>query len=134
MLAPRHGAGMLQPPLPPDPPPTTPGWYADPAQPGLWRYYDGSAWTDHTATTPPRQGALSPAPQDQARTISGIVGIVGLAFFTSNWALFVLINLSAGIRAQAYPFWVINALAGIMLAVTWIKVLRRLLRPHRPRR
>lgn len=26
-----------------------PGWYPDPSAPGTQRYWDGSAWTDHTA-------------------------------------------------------------------------------------
>lgn len=26
------------------------GWYADPAQPDRWRWYDGTAWTDHVST------------------------------------------------------------------------------------
>jgi hypothetical protein len=25
------------------------GWYADPQQPTRWRYWDGTAWTDHTS-------------------------------------------------------------------------------------
>jgi hypothetical protein len=40
-----------QPPQPAPPQPTAPpaGWYPDPAQPGGRRYWDGSAWTSHTA-------------------------------------------------------------------------------------
>jgi hypothetical protein len=29
-------------------PTTPPGWYPDPNQPGSQRYWDGSAWTEHT--------------------------------------------------------------------------------------
>ena len=29
-----------------------PGWYADPGQPGLQRYFDGTAWTAHLAPLP----------------------------------------------------------------------------------
>lgn len=29
------------------------GWYADTARPGLQRYWDGTAWTAHTAPLPP---------------------------------------------------------------------------------
>lgn len=32
---------------------TPPGWYPDPWNPSLYRYYDGQAWTGHTS---PRQG------------------------------------------------------------------------------
>lgn len=35
----------------PAPPPPSPpaAWYPDQSQPGIQRYWDGSAWTDHTA-------------------------------------------------------------------------------------
>jgi hypothetical protein len=29
--------------------PSPAGWYSDPAGSGQWRYFDGSAWTDHYA-------------------------------------------------------------------------------------
>jgi hypothetical protein len=29
--------------------PTPAGWYADPESPGQYRYWDGQAWTQHTA-------------------------------------------------------------------------------------
>lgn len=38
------------PPPPPPPPPSVPaGWYPDPNGQPLQRYWDGAAWTDHTA-------------------------------------------------------------------------------------
>lgn len=40
-------------------PQVQPGWYPDPAQPGLQRYWDGAQWTAHTA---PQAGAVAPAP------------------------------------------------------------------------
>lgn len=41
----------------------TAGWYADPNQAGQQRYWDGSAWTQHTAAAPPPEPAPSvPAP------------------------------------------------------------------------
>jgi hypothetical protein len=30
-------------------PPVQPGWFADPRHPWLLRYFDGAAWTGHTA-------------------------------------------------------------------------------------
>ncbi|MEA2352254.1 MAG: hypothetical protein QOJ14_668 [Thermoleophilaceae bacterium] len=46
------GGGGWQPPAPaaPSPAPTQPaGWYADPSGQARLRYWDGSAWTEHTA-------------------------------------------------------------------------------------
>ena len=40
---------------------TTPGWYQDPRFPGLMRWWDGQAWTEHTQ---PAAGMLPP-PQPQ---------------------------------------------------------------------
>jgi hypothetical protein len=38
---------------------TTPGWYQDPRFPGLMRWWDGQAWTEHTQ---PAAGMLPPPP------------------------------------------------------------------------
>ena len=47
---------LLALPIAPEPRPAptpadwaAPGWYADPAAGSRWRYWDGRAWTDHTA-------------------------------------------------------------------------------------
>lgn len=37
-------------------PTTPPGWYADPSNPGLTRYWNGSAWTEQTAPVAPPPG------------------------------------------------------------------------------
>jgi len=39
--------------------PPAPGWYADPARPGMLRYWDGTAWTEHQA---PGSTSTRPAP------------------------------------------------------------------------
>jgi protease PrsW len=41
-----------------------PGWYADPRQPGAWRWWDGRGWTDYVHRTgrPPRLPAWLSAP------------------------------------------------------------------------
>lgn len=35
-----------------------PGWYADPQRPGMLRWWDGSAWTEHMAPIPAPAGPL----------------------------------------------------------------------------
>jgi hypothetical protein len=48
---------------------TTPAdWYPDPNDPGQWRYWDGSAWTDHYARKPP-----PPAPEPAAVAVQATV-------------------------------------------------------------
>ncbi|MGC4934795.1 DUF2510 domain-containing protein [Gordonia sp. DT30] len=46
-------AGPTDAATPPPPPPTVPaGWYADPNNAALQRYWDGAQWTEHTAPAP----------------------------------------------------------------------------------
>lgn len=40
------------------------GWYQDPHAPGLLRYWDGSAWTEHTSPVAPQQ-PVQPQPSHQ---------------------------------------------------------------------
>jgi hypothetical protein len=54
---------MTLPPTPPPPPSTVPaGWYDDASDPQILRYWDGSAWSDHTApknAAPPAAHGMS---------------------------------------------------------------------------
>lgn len=36
------------------------GWYADPVSPGIVRFWDGAAWTEHTAPREPAPVSTSP--------------------------------------------------------------------------
>lgn len=67
----------LSPPPPPPPPPTTPaGWYPAPGDAANLRYWDGSAWTDHSA---PR---VTPSPPEPARLPAWLVPA-----HVSGWAV-----------------------------------------------
>jgi hypothetical protein len=48
-----------------------PGWYADPAQPDRWRWFDGSAWTEHVSAPvgPPAAPAYTAAPAYSGSTV-----------------------------------------------------------------
>jgi hypothetical protein len=45
----RYPGGWMPPPSQPTGPP--PGWFPDPTGTGKQRYWDGSAWTEHTRST-----------------------------------------------------------------------------------
>jgi uncharacterized membrane protein YhaH (DUF805 family) len=71
--------------MPPyDPPPQVAmpaGWYPDPAGPTTVRYWDGAAWTEHTAPRPYAAPlAVAGPPLRQGRAGVGIVEAVRLAF------------------------------------------------------
>jgi len=66
------------------PPPA--GWYPDPspgadAPAGQQRYWDGSAWTEHTTTTPTApayQATAQQAPRDGLGLAAFVLGVIGL--------------------------------------------------------
>jgi len=66
-----------------------PGWYADPANPGGRRYWDGSAWTSQIAPA-------APAPADTSSVSSGLV-IAGYVFAV----LIPIVGLVLGLVAAA---------------------------------
>ncbi len=57
--------------------PTTPaGWYPDPTAPGTERYWDGTAWTDHSrpvAVTPSAPPPLPPTPDSSPAPVGSVV-------------------------------------------------------------
>ena len=86
-----------------------PGWYTDPENPFLYRWWDGTAWTAHTAPvngqpTAASQGMPMPAQQDLSgkATTSMVLGLVGIvAWLLPIIGLPVTITgLVFGIRAR----------------------------------
>ncbi len=65
----------------PSPPTSGPaaGWFADPAGPGGLRWWDGTAWTEHTAPLPHAEPAPTPTPRRRSRAliITLVVVIIG---------------------------------------------------------
>jgi hypothetical protein len=52
---------------------TPPGWYPDPHQAGIQRYWDGTQWTESRAP-----GAVPKLPTNGKATASLVLGILGL--------------------------------------------------------
>ncbi len=75
------GFGSAQPQAS-QPPPS--GWYTDPSNPFLYRWWDGSAWTQHTAPAAQGSGPTAAGFPVQQRDLSGkantsmVLGLVGI--------------------------------------------------------
>ena len=48
------------------------GWHPDPESPGIMRYWNGDAWTNHRAPAP------TPGPAQQVQSVGAGVEIIGL--------------------------------------------------------
>lgn len=83
--------------------PTIPAaWLADPTNAAMVRYWDGNAWTDHTA---PAQAAAAPPPPVQVVVQQS--NIVGYGPRTNHILHFILTVLTGGLWL---PVWIIVAL------------------------
>jgi hypothetical protein len=77
-----------------------PGWYPDPSAPQLWRWWDGTAWTDHwdQPGQPPSDGGGSRRAKFVALTAAGAVLVAAIV----TGALFLRGNEDAA-RVQTQP-------------------------------
>lgn len=57
-----------------DTPTTPPGWYPDPTAPGTERYWDGTAWTDHSRPVTVAPPAPPPTPYSAPAPVGGVAG------------------------------------------------------------
>src|SRR5829696_3716323 len=65
-----------------------PGWYPDPGRPGVQRWWDGSAWSEHSAPLPQPVFVGETDGYAVASLISGVVGVpivpIVLGFMARN--------------------------------------------------
>ena len=78
-----------------DTPTTPPGWYPDPTAPGTERYWDGTAWTDHSrpvAVAPPAPAPAPPAPYSTpSGTPAPVGGVAGAAKKPDNYLVWTIL-------------------------------------------
>lgn len=91
--------------------PTTPavpaGWHPHPQNPGLLRYWDGQAWTDHTAPTHQPAGPAAPVAQQPQQIVIQQSNNMGGGY---------------GPRTNHALHFVLTVLTGGLWLVVWIPV------------
>lgn len=101
-----------------------PNWYPDPADPRLWRYWDGAQWTEHTA---PMAGAPSTVPAaapagmatGPSEALHWLVPVGRSGDSIAAGYLGLLCLLLAWIAVLPYAFVVIVPLAGVTV---WLAI------------
>ncbi len=73
-----------------DAPPAPPGWYQDPDDPGVLRYWDGTGWSSSPPTVPP--------PGSQVNTPTGTQGPQSAKFQAARRTALGLLGRSAGLH------------------------------------
>lgn len=126
-----------------DTPGSAAGWRLDPANPTIYRYFDGSAWTEHTApvaapaATHPYAGMPLAVAAGPPRTLSilsmvfslaSILVAVLLSFFGLLMAIAGIVFGVLGARREPYakPFWLTGIIVGgavVLLAIAGIVLL-----------
>jgi uncharacterized membrane protein YhaH (DUF805 family) len=90
-----------------------PGWYADPGQPGMQRYWDGATWTEHQSPLPAAPAYL---PRLEAAPQVGFVDAVKLGF--RKYAVFS----GRATRAEFWWWYLFEILAFVPLYVVLVAV------------
>jgi len=109
------------------------GWYVDPSNPGLVRWWDGSQWTAHTSPAPHQQASpaatppapLIPMPGGQ-RAPRSRVSVLGATWLTLAGLWVALFVVAAALdRNHKIPGWIaepvrlgLYALVGV--GILWI--------------
>jgi membrane protease YdiL (CAAX protease family) len=98
--------------LPPPAPLPAPGWYADPFEPGLLRWWDGRAWTAHRAAP-----VAEPEPEPTLPVVAalGALAITVVALLGSRFVLDGLVELGWPIPVYV----VISGVLGYGPMVAW---------------
>jgi hypothetical protein len=99
-----------------------PGWYSDPQNPKLHRWWDGTAWTPRTTAPPgswiPGQAYQGPTPSSNRALI--VWGWIGALVFPIVGVIIGVRLMTTGERDQGIAITVVSAvllLACIALAV-----------------
>jgi hypothetical protein len=94
------------------PTPNQPGWHSDPRQPDQIRYWDGSAWTEHTAPAAPISSPSSGPPNGPPAGPSGEAPPASHPTPENKRNWFMRHKILSGVLAVVLLFAIIGALSG----------------------
>ena len=105
------------------------GWYSDPDDPSMLRYWDGGAWSDHVAPgvrtsastasdMPSGRGQSARPPVDGFAITSLITGLIGGVLISVGFGIAALVRIRQGTRSGTGV-----AVAGLSLSAVWVVVL-----------
>jgi membrane protease YdiL (CAAX protease family) len=115
------GRAPLAPPRAALPPPSTApaGWYRDPYGYPLQRYFDGRAWTHHTAALVARGSPAHPTLPVQAAV--GAIAVLGISLIASRLLLGQIVELGWPVAV----YIAINVIVGYGPSVWWCRYASR---------
>ena len=116
-MVPLHDGEGYPAPISDQPHPNPPGWYPDPSAPGTVRWWDGSAWSAHTARAAGGPGSAGTDGFAIAALVLGIIGgsVLAIVFgFVARHR----IERSGGVKGGRGM-----ATAGIVLGSIWLTLI-----------